>query len=174
MKFIVGVLFLLFTSLQANSIYDFKVNDIRGNEISLSKYKGSPLLIVNVASKCGYTYQYENLEKVYQKYKAKGLKIIGFPANNFGSQEPGSNEEIAKFCKLKYDVSFDMMSKISVKGSDKHSLYKYLTETANKKGEVGWNFEKFLIDKNGKIVDRFESSVEPDNEKLTKRLESLF
>ena len=106
MKFIVGVLFLLFTSLQANSIYDFKVNDIRGNEISLSKYKGSPLLIVNVASKCGYTYQYENLEKVYQKYKAKGLKIIGFPANNFGSQEPGSNEEIAKFCKLKYDVSF--------------------------------------------------------------------
>ena len=174
MKFIVGVLFLLFTSLQANSIYDFKVNDIRGNEISLSKYKGSPLLIVNVASKCGYTYQYENLEKVYQKYKAKGLKIIGFPANNFGSQEPGSNEEIAKFCKLKYDVSFDMMSKISVKGSDKHPLYKYLTETTSKKGEVGWNFEKFLIDKNGKIVDRFESSVEPDNEKLTKQLESLF
>ena len=174
MKFIIVITFFLVATLQANSIYEFKVRDIRGNEISLSQYKGYPILIVNVASKCGYTYQYENLEKVYQKYKAKGLKIVGFPANNFGSQEPGSNEEIAKFCKLKYDVSFDMMSKISVKGPDKHPLYKYLTETANKKGEVGWNFEKFLIDKNGKIVDRFESSVEPDNEKLTKQLESLF
>jgi len=174
MKFFVLFILCLFSSLQANSIYTFKIKDIRGNEISLSKYKGSPLLIVNVASKCGYTYQYENLEKVYKKYKAKGLKVVGFPANNFGSQEPGSNEEIAKFCKLKYDVSFDMMSKISVKGADKHPLYKYLTEEASKKGEVGWNFEKFLIDKNGNIVDRFESSVEPDSDKITKSLESLF
>jgi glutathione peroxidase len=174
MKFIIGFLFFTFMSLQATSIYDFKVVDIKGNEISLSKFKGSPILIVNVASKCGYTYQYENLEKVYQKYKSKGFKIVGFPANNFGAQEPGTNEEIAKFCKLKYDVSFDMMSKISVKGEDKHPLYKYLTEKADKKGEIGWNFEKFLIDKTGKVVDRFESSVEPNSEKVAKRLESLF
>ncbi len=174
MKFIIGVLFFTFMSLKATSIYDFKVKDIKGNEISLSKFKGSPILIVNVASKCGYTYQYENLEKVYQKYKSKGFKIVGFPSNNFGSQEPGTNEEIAKFCKLKYDVSFEMMSKISVKGEDKHPLYKYLTEQADKKGEIGWNFEKFLIDKTGKVVDRFESSVEPNGEKITKRLESLF
>ncbi len=168
-----GILFII-GSLEATSIYDFKVKDIKGNEISLSKFKGSPILIVNVASKCGYTYQYESLEKVYQKYKSKGFKIVGFPSNNFGSQEPGTNEEIAKFCKLKYDVNFDMMAKISVKGEDKHPLYKFLTEQADKKGEVGWNFEKFLIDKTGNVVDRFESSIEPNSDKVTKRLESLF
>jgi len=108
-----------------------------------------------------------------KKYKDRGFKIIGFPANNFGAQEPGSNDEIAKFCKLKFDVSFDMMGKISVKGEDKHILYKYLTENSDKKGEIGWNFEKFLIDKNGKIVDRFESSVEPNSEKILKRIESI-
>lgn len=172
--FMFGFLFIMFGNLHAISIYDFKVKDIKGNEISLSKFKGSPILIVNVASKCGYTYQYENLEKVYQKYKSKGFKILGFPANNFGSQEPGSNEEIAKFCKLKYDVTFDMMSKISVKGDDRHPLYKFLIEESEKKSEIGWNFEKFLIDKNGKVVGRYESSVEPNSEKITKTLEGLF
>ncbi|HMV42962.1 MAG TPA: glutathione peroxidase [Leptospiraceae bacterium] len=174
MKKILIILFLGFIgNIYAVSIYDFKVKDIKGNEVNLSSYKGSPVLIVNVASKCGYTYQYEGLEKIYKKYKDRGFKIIGFPANNFGAQEPGSNDEIAKFCKLKFDVSFDMMGKISVKGEDKHILYKYLTENSDKKGEIGWNFEKFLIDKNGKIVDRFESSVEPNSEKILKRIESI-
>jgi glutathione peroxidase len=173
-KIFVGMFFLILGSLHATSIYDFKVKDIRGNDISLSKFKGSPFLIVNVASKCGYTYQYENLEKVFQKYKAKGFKIVGFPSNNFGEQEPGSNEEIAKFCKLKYNVSFDMMSKISVKGKDQHPLYKFLIEESDRKSEIGWNFEKFLIDKNGKIVGRYESSVEPSSEKITKTLEGFF
>lgn len=172
-QLILGFFIFTFVGLQATSIYDFKVKDIKGNEINFSKFKGSPVLIVNVASKCGYTYQYENLEKIYQKYKAKGFKIVGFPANNFGSQEPGTNEEIAKFCSLKYNVNFDMMAKISVKGSDKHPLYKFLIEQTGK-AEIGWNFEKFLIDKNGQIIGRFESAVEPDNEKITKRLESLF
>lgn len=172
-QFLCILLFLFTESIFATSVYDFNVKDIKGNNVSLSSYKGSPILIVNVASKCGYTYQYAGLEKLFQKYKARGLKIIGFPANNFGQQEPGSNEEIATFCKLKYDVSFPMMSKISVKGEDKHSLYKYLTEQSSKKGEINWNFEKFLIDKSGNVIERFESSIEPESEKLQKRIESI-
>lgn len=170
------LLFLLFFSFasvfgEAKSIYDFTVKDIKGKDVVLSKYKGKTLLVVNVASKCGYTYQYENLEKVYGKYKAKGFVVIGFPANNFLSQEPGSNEEIEQFCRLKKGATFDMMSKISVKGDDQHPLYTYLTSTSPDPGEVKWNFEKFLISPSGKILARYRSSVEPDSQEVMDAIE---
>src|SRR5215208_8406995 len=131
---------------------DFKVKTIDGKEQKLSEYKGKVVLFVNVASKCGLTPQYKGLEALYEKYKDQGFVILGFPANNFGSQEPGTNEEIKQFCTSKYDVTFPMMSKISVKGDDKHELYKFLTEGAAGKdfaGDVEWNFAKFLVDRNG-------------------------
>ncbi|EMK01303.1 glutathione peroxidase [Leptospira sp. B5-022] len=153
------------------AVYDFTVKDIKGKDVALSKYKGKTLLIVNVASKCGYTYQYENLEKVYKKYKEKGFEIVGFPANNFLSQEPGSNEEIEQFCRLKKGATFDMMSKISVKGEDQHPLYVYLTSNAPDPGDVKWNFEKFLISPAGRIVARFRSGTEPDSKEVTEEIE---
>lgn len=155
------------------AVYDFTVKDIKGKDVTLSKYKGKTLLIVNVASKCGYTYQYENLEKVYKKYKDKGFEIVGFPANNFLSQEPGSNEEIEQFCRLKKGATFDMMSKISVKGDDQHPLYTYLTSTSPDPGDVKWNFEKFLISPAGKIVARFRSGTEPDSKEVTDEIEKV-
>ncbi len=170
--FLLVFLFPLLSVLgEPKSIYDFTVKDIKGKDIALSKYKGKTLLVVNVASKCGYTYQYENLEKVYGKYKSKGLAIIGFPANNFWSQEPGSNEEIEEFCRLKKGATFDMMSKISVKGDDQHPLYAYLTATAPETGEVKWNFEKFLISPAGKIVARYRSAIEPDSKEVLEEIE---
>ncbi|WCL51293.1 glutathione peroxidase [Leptospira sp. GIMC2001] len=153
------------------SFHSFKVKNIQGKEIDLSAYKGKVVLAVNVASKCGFTSQYESLEAIYKKYKDKGFVIIGFPANNFGSQEPGSNDQIAEFCKLNYGVSFDMMSKISVKGDDKHEVYKFLTESGSEKGDVKWNFEKFLIGKDGSIIGRYGSSVKPDSKELTSAIE---
>jgi len=153
------------------SFYDFKVNDIQGNPVDLSRYKGRPVLVVNVASKCGFTPQYEGLETLYKTYKAKGLAIVGFPANNFGAQEPGTNSEIAEFCRLNYGVTFDMMSKISVKGSDKHPLYHFLTSNAPKSGEVQWNFEKFLIGKDGKVKARFPSATKPNDPSLISAIE---
>lgn len=168
-------LFLLIVSSSLiaapKSVYDFTVKDIKGKDVALSKYKGKTLLIVNVASKCGYTYQYENLEKVYKKYKEKGFEIVGFPANNFLYQEPGSNEEIEQFCRLKKGATFDMMSKISVKGEDQHPLYAYLTSSSPDPGDVKWNFEKFLITPAGKIVARFRSGVEPDSKEVTDEIE---
>lgn len=152
--------------IYAKNIYDFQVKDIEGKPVNLSRYKGKPMLVVNVASKCGYTPQYEVLEKLYQSMKDKGLVILGFPSNNFGGQEPGTNREIAEFCRLTYGVSFDMMGKISLRGEDMHPLYKYLTANASPKGDVQWNFEKFLIGKDGKIKGRFPSSVKPDDERL--------
>ncbi len=153
------------------AVYDFTVKDIKGKDIALSKYKGKTLLIVNVASKCGYTYQYENLEKVYKKYKEKGFEIVGFPANNFLSQEPGSDAEIEQFCRVKKGATFDMMSKISVKGEDQHPLYTYLTSSSPDPGDVKWNFEKFLISPAGKIVARFRSGTEPDSKEVTDQIE---
>ncbi|EID99650.1 glutathione peroxidase [Leptospira licerasiae] len=153
------------------AVYDFTVKDIKGKDVNLSKYKGKTLLIVNVASKCGYTYQYENLEKVYRKYKEKGFEIVGFPANNFLSQEPGSDAEIEQFCRVKKGATFDMMSKISVKGEDQHPLYTYLTSSAPDPGDVKWNFEKFLISPSGKIVARFRSGTEPDSKEVTDEIE---
>src|SRR5690349_9172664 len=148
----------------AASIYDYTLKTIDGAPAPLSAYKGKVVLLVNVASKCGYTPQYAGLEKLYEKYKDKGFVIIGVPANNFGGQEPGTDEEIKTFCSRNYNVTFPMMSKVSVKGDDIVPLYGYLTE--NTGGDVKWNFTKFLVDKNGKIVNRFESKVTPDSPEM--------
>jgi len=146
---------------------------ISGHDSTLAAFKGKVILIVNVASKCGHTPQYAGLEKLYEQYKSKGLVLIGFPANNFGGQEPGTNEQIASFCKTTYGVTFPMMAKISVKGEDKHPLFVQLTEKSNIPGEIKWNFSKFLLDRSGKLVARFPSEVEPADPQLTSKIESL-
>ncbi|MEJ2048792.1 MAG: glutathione peroxidase [Calditrichota bacterium] len=151
------------------SIYNFTVNDIDGKPVKLSQFKGKLMLIVNVASKCGFTPQYEGLQKLYSEYADKGLVILGFPANNFGGQEPGTNPEIKEFCTTKYSVTFPMFSKISVKGTDIHPLYQYLTSKETDPdfaGDITWNFNKFLIDTSGKIVARFDSKDKPESEKV--------
>jgi len=147
---------------------DFTVKNIDGKDTDLAQYKGKVVLIVNVASKCGYTPQYAGLEKLYKTYEDKGFVILGFPANNFHSQEPGTDSQIKQFCSDKYSVTFPMMSKISVKGDDKHPVYQVLTKD---KGEVTWNFNKFLIGKDGKIIEHFDSKVKPDDAKLTGAIE---
>jgi glutathione peroxidase len=147
------------------SVLDFKVKDIDGKDAELSKYKGKVVLIVNVASRCGNTPQYTALEALYKKYHAQGFEVVGFPANNFGGQEPGTDEQIKEFCTSKYDVTFPMMSKISVKGDDKHPLYAFLTEGKagdEFKGDVEWNFTKFLVDRNGNVIARFFNRTKPD------------
>ncbi len=171
---------LVFSSFKADtkkSIYDFTMLDINGKKVSLSQYKDKTILIVNVASKCGLTPQYQDLQALYEKYKNKGLVILGFPANNFMGQEPGSNSEIKKFCSEKYDVSFPMFSKISVSGKDIHPLYKYLTskdENGFKDASVKWNFQKFVISPKGYLVDVImprDRVSNPENEKrITKYL----
>ena len=153
---------------------DFTVKTIDGKEQPLSAFRGKVVMFVNVASRCGYTKQYEPLEATYKKYKDQGLVIVGFPANNFGGQEPGSDAEIQQFCKSKYDVSFPMMSKVSVKGDDKAPVYKFLTEepTAGEfAGEVGWNFTKFLVDRNGNLIARFATQTSPTDEKVVSAVE---
>ncbi|WP_369806997.1 glutathione peroxidase [Flavihumibacter rivuli] len=153
-------------------IYDFKVNGLDGKPIDLSSYKGKKILIVNTASQCGYTPQYADLQQLYDKYKNK-LVVIGFPANNFGQQEPGSNSDIKEFCKKNYGVNFPMAEKVSVKGDDIHPLFKYLTEEAAKMGvndPIKWNFTKFLVDEKGKLVAVFPSKVKPMSEEITKYL----
>src|SRR6267154_2081967 len=157
------------------SIYDFTLTSIEGQPAPLADYKGKVVLLVNVASQCGYTPQYSALESVYEKYRDHGLVIVGIPANNFGAQEPGTNEEIKTFCTRKYNVQFPMMSKVSVKGSDIAPLYQYLTDSsANPKtgGEIKWNFTKFLFDRNGKPLERFEPAVTPDSPQVTAAIES--
>jgi glutathione peroxidase len=154
------------------SIYDFKVPALDGGTIDLSKYKGKKIMIVNTASKCGNTPQYEGLQALQDKYK-NTLVVIGFPANNFGQQESGTNEEIKEFCKKNYGVSFPMAEKVSVKGDDIHPLFKYLTEEAIKKGfedPIKWNFTKFLIDENGKLITVIHNKVQPLSEEVTKYL----
>jgi glutathione peroxidase len=154
----------------ASSIHEFNMKSIDGQPAPLSGYKGKVALVVNVASRCGYTPQYAGLERIYRKYKDRGFVILGFPANNFGAQEPGNDAEIKDFCTRKYDVTFPMFSKISVKGDDKAALYEYLTSTGG--GEVGWNFTKFLVDKNGKAIGRFNSKVDPESAELVAAIES--
>jgi glutathione peroxidase len=154
------------------TIYDFKVKTIEGQEISLSKFKGKKLLLINVASKCGYTGQYKNLEALHKQFGNK-VVLIGFPANNFGGQEPGSNTEIKDFCTKNYDVSFQMMEKISVKGADMHPLYKWLStkESNGTNSEApSWNFCKYLIDENGKLLKFFPSDVDPLSKEITSLL----
>ncbi|MCK9279472.1 MAG: glutathione peroxidase [Melioribacteraceae bacterium] len=182
MKKIFLVLFtLLFTATIINagdgekkmkSIYDFTVKDINGKEVKLNDYKGKVLLIVNVASKCGYTKQYAGLEKIYDEYKAKGFEILAFPCNDFGGQEPGTNKEIQEFCSTKFDVSFPLFDKVKVLGDDKAPLYSLLTNNdAVEKGDIKWNFEKFLISKDGKIIERFRSKVEPESKEMKSAIE---
>jgi glutathione peroxidase len=140
---------------KAETIYQFKVTDLYGKSFDFASLKGKKIVVVNTASECGLTPQYQDLESIYEKYKDKNFVIVGFPANNFGSQEPGSNEQIAKFCKANYGVTFPMMSKISVKGSDKHAVYQFLTEKKRnglQDSEVEWNFQKYLIDESGHLV----------------------
>lgn len=177
---IVKILFLLtlfFTVVNAQdketkNIYDFTVKDMAGKEINLSEYKGKTLLIVNVASKCGFTPQYEGLQNIYKKYSDKGFEILAFPCNDFGGQEPGTVNEIKEFCTTNYGVSFKLFDKIKVLGKDKEPLYEYLTsneETGT--GDIKWNFEKFLISKDGKIIRRYGSRVTPESEELTTAIE---
>lgn len=167
---IILTILLAFSSINAKekkmSIYDFNVKTIDGQEISMSKYKGKVLLIVNVASRCGFTSQYEGLEKLFEKYKNEDFMVLGFPSNQFANQEPQSNEEIKEFCSLTYDVKFDMFAKIDVNGENETPLYKFLK--SSQKGILGtqdikWNFTKFLVDKEGNVVDRFASTTTPES-----------
>jgi glutathione peroxidase len=169
-----GDLLMETASAKGKSIYDFKMKDIDGNDVKLDKYKGKVALIVNTASKCGYTEQYEGLEKIYAKYKDKNFVVLGFPANNFGGQEPGTNAEIKEFCTLKFKTTFPMFAKISVKGEDIDPLYKFLTGKDTNPGfdgDIKWNFNKFLIDKHGKVIHRFESKDTPESATVTDAIE---
>jgi glutathione peroxidase len=159
----------------AHSVYDFTLKSIDGKPTSLHEYHGKVMLLVNVASKCGYTPQYSALESLYEKYKGQGLVIVGIPANNFASQEPGTNAEIKSFCSRKYNVTFPMMAKVSVKGDDKAPLYQFLTDkSVNPQigGDIQWNFTKFLFDRNGKPVARFEPAVTPDSPQVIAAIEA--
>lgn len=156
------------------SIYNFPADTIDGKTIKLKTYKGKVLLIVNTASQCGYTPQYKPLTELYGKYKDKGLEILGFPANDFGKQEPGGNDEIKQFCSVKFAVQFPMFSKISVVGKEQHPLFQYLTSQDNPdfKGDIKWNFEKFLIGRDGKLLHRYRSNITPLSEELVKAVET--
>lgn len=155
----------------SNSITDITVKTIDGKDQPLSDYLGKVLLIVNVASYCGYTSQYRGLEQLNKKYQNQGLAVLGFPCNDFGAQEPGTNEQIAKFCETNYGVSFDLFDKVQAIGSQKHPLYQRLTQSVEPKGDVSWNFEKFLVNKNGEIVARYKSGVTPDSNDLVQAIE---
>ncbi|AFZ26789.1 glutathione peroxidase [Cylindrospermum stagnale PCC 7417] len=150
----------------SSTISDITVKTINGEDKQLNEYTGKVLLIVNVASYCGYTPQYEGLEKLNQKYRQAGLRILGFPCNDFGAQEPGSNEEIVQFCTSKFSASFSMFDKVHAKGSQQHPLYARLTNAVEPTVEVAWNFEKFLVNKQGEVIARFKSSVQPDSPEL--------
>ncbi|MBX3234328.1 MAG: glutathione peroxidase [Labilithrix sp.] len=149
--------------------HDFSAKTITGQDKKLADYKGNVLLVVNVASECGLTPQYTGLEKLQQKYGPKGLKVLGFPANEFGAQEPGTNEQIAQFCKTQYDVSFDMFGKVKVKGEGIDPLFAWLTKETG--GDIQWNFGKFLVGKDGAILARFEPKVEPEDPAITSAIE---
>ncbi|MBD2188492.1 glutathione peroxidase [Pseudanabaena mucicola] len=154
-----------------STLYDLKVTNIDGQPVDLSQYKGKVALVVNVASKCGYTKQYKGLEALYREYKDKGFEILGFPSNDFGAQEPAPEAEIKNFCSLNYDVTFDMFSKVKVSGTGMTEAYKYLTETTG--NQVQWNFNKFLVDKEGKVVKYYPSSVAPEDADLRKDIDAL-
>jgi glutathione peroxidase len=171
----VSLCLLSAAAFAASSVHEFTLDALNGTPAPLANFKGKVLLVVNVASQCGYTYQYEGLQALYAKYKDQGFVIAGFPANNFGGQEPGSNAEIGAFCKSKFGVTFPMYSKISVAGKDKAPLYQFLTDkAANPKtgGEIQWNFTKFLVDRNGKVIARFEPAVEPQAKEVTAAVEA--
>jgi len=170
----IGALLVMAGSLfAASGFYSFTLNSIDGKPAPLADYKGKVILVVNVASQCGYTPQYGALEAIYEKYKDQGLVVLGFPANNFGAQEPGTNEEIKTFCTRKYSVTFPIYAKISVKGSDQAPLYTYLTKDTGPgiRGDIKWNFTKFLVDRKGNVVQRFEPAVTPNSKEVIAAIE---
>lgn len=175
-----GLLIIIFmmslsgTNTTTDTVYEFKPTNINGEETSLEEFEGKVMLIVNTASECGYTPQYEGLQSLYEEYNDDGLEVLGFPANNFGGQEPGTDEEIKQFCKVNYNVTFPMFSKVSVKGDDQHPLFEYLTSAPNPDftGEIKWNFEKFLIGKDGTLKHRFRSDAEPESEEILRAIET--
>jgi len=159
----------------AESIYDFELDDIDGSPVKLSEYEGKVVLVVNVASECGFTPQYAGLQAIYKQYQDRGFTVLGVPANNFGDQEPGTNEQIKRFCTTAFGVTFPMFAKISVKGKDKHPLYQYLTATEPGRqfgGEIKWNFNKFLIDRTGQVISVYASKIEPQDPQLTADIEN--
>lgn len=163
------------TAENANSALDFTVKDIDGDDVSLAKYRGKVVLIVNVASKCGFTPQYEDLQRLHEQYAGDGLAILGFPANNFLRQEPGTNEQIKQFCTTNYGVEFDMFAKVSVKGRNMCELYRYLTSKKSNPefgGGIKWNFTKFLLDREGKVIARFGSRTRPSDPKVISAIEA--
>lgn len=173
---LLGMLIIVAGSMfAASSIYNFTLLSIDGKPMPLADFKGKVILIVNVASQCGFTPQYSALEALYKKYKDQGLVIVGFPANNFGAQEPGTNEEIKAFCSRKYNVTFPLYAKVSVKGNDQTPLYQYLTRDTEPSvaGEIKWNFTKFLVDRNGHVVQRFEPAVTPDSPQVASAVEKF-
>jgi len=175
MKLLLCMLFCAATLVAAEkTVHDFTLNSIDGQPAPLAAYKGKVVLLVNVASKCGFTPQYSALESTYEKYKDRGFVIVGIPANNFGAQEPGSNQEIKTFCSSKYHVTFPMMAKVSVKGDDITPLYQFLTDKSSNPqsgGEIKWNFTKFLIGPDGRIITRFEPEITPDSPQVTSAIE---
>lgn len=161
--------------VKEKGMYEFTMKDIDGNDVSLEKYKGNVVMLVNVASRCGLTPQYEGLQAIYDKYKDRGFTVLGFPANNFMGQEPGTEAEIKEFCSLNYNVGFPMFSKISVKGTDQHPLYRFLTHPETNPGfdgDITWNFEKFLADREGKIIARFSPRTVPTDAEVIEKLEA--
>ena len=175
MKLLLCMLFCAATLVAAEkTVYDFTLNSIDGQPAPLAAYKGKLVLLVNVASKCGYTPQYSALQSSYEKYKDRGFVIVGIPANNFGAQEPGSNQEIKTFCSSKFHVTFPMMAKVSVKGDDITPLYQFLTDKSSNPqsgGEIKWNFTKFLIGPDGRVITRFEPEITPDSPQVTSAIE---
>ena len=178
-KIVIYLIIIMFsflkTSMSANSktFYDFKINSINGEELNLSIFKDKTILLVNVASKCGFTKQYDDLQKLYDDYKEKGLVVIGIPSNQFGSQEPGSEAEIKNFCETNFNINFPMTSKYEVKGDNAHPIYIWAKETYGKSTVPKWNFHKILINKNGKVEDTFASFTGPLSNKIIKKLEKI-
>jgi glutathione peroxidase len=162
--------------LGVGSVYDIELPRLNGKPESLSTYSGKVVMAVNVASRCGFTPQYAGLEALYERYSDRGFTVLGFPCNQFGHQEPGSAEQIQQFCKINYGVTFPLFSKLDVKGPGQHQLYELLSETPDdggKAGNVGWNFEKFLVDRDGKVVRRFRSRVKPEDPRVVEAIEAL-
>ena len=175
------ILLIVMISLFGNNVsadyeklaYNFMFKDLDGSSLNLSKYKGKIIVVVNVASQCGFTNQYEDMQKVWEKYQAKGIVILGVPSNDFGKQEPGSNEDIKNFCEAKFGISFPMTEKVSVKGSEAHPFYIWARENHGKSAIPKWNFHKIIIDKNGKVAETFSSMTNPSSKKFIETLEKL-
>ncbi len=157
----------------SEGVLGFTMKNIDGKPVPLSSYKGHVLMIINTASECGYTPQYETLQKLYEKYKDRGFRILAFPANDFGAQEPGTNAQIKEFCSKNFHTTFDLFEKISVKGKDQHPLYRFITGASPYKGDIKWNFQKYLVDRSGKIAQKYLSAVDPMSKEIQTEVERL-